>query len=103
WKPIRPYGPGCLRGVRRLGEPAWIGRGVRDESCVTVRAPPQPETHGSSKWGNFLFEPLRRGDSLSTVMKGRRGVIHFMAAGVGSLAAAMLPLGSFEPGTDSTV
>jgi len=46
---------------------------------------------------------VREGDSLSTVMKGRRGVIHFMAAGVGSLAAAMLPLGSFEPGTDSTI
>jgi hypothetical protein len=34
-------------------------------------------------------------------MKGKRGVLHFMAAGVGSLAAAILPLGSFEPPTDS--
>jgi hypothetical protein len=36
-------------------------------------------------------------------MKGRRGTVHFLAASVATLAAAVLPLGVTQPGTDSTL
>jgi hypothetical protein len=44
--------------------------------------------------GIFLFDPGYCGDSLSAVMKSRRKLLQVLAAGLCSLAAAILPLGS---------